>query len=179
MDRKYYIKYWLFKNKNILVTKKFSSIYDIKFKKDKSNLLIFDVDDTLGENGGVIPDESIDYLYDLKERGYKIAVISNADTKRTKYFEERLKKIKPVIITKSQKPNPASFYKIFELTKSSNTEATIIGDRSATDLFGAYLAGIPNRYLVTPYSDLFGGKKPPLPYRLARRIENTISVRHR
>ncbi|HOV34897.1 MAG TPA: HAD-IA family hydrolase [Candidatus Dojkabacteria bacterium] len=179
MDRKYYIKYWLFKNKNILVTKKFSSIYDIKFKKDKSNLLIFDVDDTLGENGGVIPDESIDYLYDLKERGYKIAVISNADTKRTKYFEERLKKIKPVIITKSQKPNPASFYKIFELTKSSNKEATIIGDRSATDLFGAYLAGIPNRYLVTPYSDLFGGKKPPLPYRLARRIENTISARHR
>lgn len=171
MNKKYYIKYWLFNNKKNLVTKKFQSVFDIKYENN-TNLLIFDVDDTLGEHNGIISEKSMNYLYDLKRKGYKIALISNGNLKRAEYLRKKLGKINPIIITKSDKPNPFSFYEIFRLTESDNANVIVVGDRIATDLFGAYLAGIQNRYLVSPYSDVFGGKKPPIVYRFIRTLEN-------
>ncbi len=171
MNKKYYIKYWLFNNKKNLVTREFQSVFDIKYKKN-TNLLIFDVDDTLGEHNGVISDKTIGYLYDLSRKGHKIALISNGNSKRAEYLRKKLRKINPTIITKSDKPNPISFYEIFRLTESENANVIVVGDRIATDLFGAYLAGIRNRYLVSPYSDIFGGKKPSIVYRFIRALEN-------
>lgn len=158
-----------------MVTREYESIFDIKFSKKDLGLIIFDIDDTLGENEGIISKRAVKYLKELRDEGYKIALISNCISKREIYLKEVLSTVKPTIITKSDKPNPSSMRKLLKGKNIKNENVYMVGDRVATDLYASYLAGIENRYLVKPYSEVFEGKRPGFIYRTFRTVENWVA----
>ena len=172
MNKKYYLKFWFHFPKKSLVTSRYTTIYDISI----SNSLVFlDIDDTLCGDKDIVSQKSISWLTKLKKNRNKVILLSNCGKNREDELRDRLKLCTDKIITKSDKPNPKMFKEsIKRYPAFRNTY--MIGDRVATDLYGAYLGGIMNRILVKPYSTVFKSPKASYIYRFSRYLENWFSM---
>lgn len=175
MNFKYYLKFWLDVSKKKIITEQFDSIYDINFKENDVELVVFDIDDTLGENEGLISDKTLKLIENLEKENIMIALVSNSNLKRMKYLDSIFLHSKVMIITNADKPNPKILLDVLKKQRVEGRYAIMVGDKVSTDLYSAYLAGITRRYLVTPYSELYGGLRASLIYRYMRRLENWAS----
>lgn len=128
------------------------NIYTIDYQKLALNgikCILFDLDNTLAPYNQKEPDKRlIDLLNNLKERGFKIAILSNSTKKRVETFANSL----GIEYTYSAgKPNPK---KINEMIKNLNfniSEVAIIGDQILTDIVGGNKIGITT-ILTSPLS---------------------------
>lgn len=177
MNLKFYTKFWLKTDKKEIPTQVIDSIYEIDWKnvQKRFKVIVFDLDDTLGEHGGEISSVSLNLLSRLSKDGLRVVILSNCRTSRESILRNSLKNLKVDIISNSDKPNPDNYCKVIKKLKALPSECIVVGDRVATDLFGAFICDIPERILVKPYSEVFGGKKPGVIYRTARMIENFCS----
>ncbi len=179
MDYKSYLNFWkmaIFK-KTKIVTDKYISVYYIdynKLKKNKIQLLIFDYDETLTDFHGDLPEQTKELLEKLN-KDFKIAILSNFPNKRLEALNKNLEGLNIYLEKESNKPATDGYNKILKKFKVSANNTAMIGEKAATDLFGAYLAKIKIRILVQPFSDVFSGNKAPLLLRFFRNIENSIA----
>ncbi|MGI5898081.1 MAG: HAD-IIIA family hydrolase [Candidatus Dojkabacteria bacterium] len=175
MNYRYYIKFWLHPKKSTLITSMSTSIYEINTENISNSLVFLDIDDTLGGDQAVIPKKSIEWVGSLRKKGNKIVLVSNSSSSRRLELEKTFGNIVDKIVTKSNKPNPHAFIDA-KKEFSNHKDTYMVGDRVATDMYAAYLAGIENRILVKPYSSIYDAPKPSLIYRSARAIENWIAM---
>jgi HAD superfamily phosphatase (TIGR01668 family) len=179
MDIKYWLKYILLwgRYRGKIVTQQAEDLFAFDFAVLKTNgvkLLIFDVDDTLTAHLGDFGKEVSDLCLRLKKQGFSVAAFSNSRSKRTKELGDFFNNLGVYNVSRSDKPNPAGYREIIDHFNISGTSAAMFGDKIGTDLFGAYLAGIRERILVTPYSHKHGGKKAPLVFKIVRFLEKLL-----
>jgi len=139
--------------KKKIYTQKAKSIFSIDYsrlKKDKVKLLIFDVDETLTLNMGEFEMKTILLLKRLSGE-FKIAIFSNCGDKRRKQIAKMLAGLNLYISPIAKKPKKTGFIKILEHFRIAPGNAAMIGDRTGTDMWGAYITGIKHRILVIEY----------------------------
>ncbi len=180
MDFKYYLKY-LISNPTLgkqISTEKLDSIFDIDLQDLKSKgikLLVFDFDDTLADFHALELSPNVrNWLLEVKKQGFLIAVFSNCSSKRNRILQGMFTEIDFYNVPRSDKPNPAGYLEILNYYGLKPGNAAMIGDRVATDLWGAYLAGFKERILVKPFSRVFGGKKARFMDRLLKKVEQYL-----
>jgi HAD superfamily phosphatase (TIGR01668 family) len=179
MNKKYYLKFWLKQNKHELITESYPTVFEVNWeelKKKGAELLVFDIDDTLCGHQDNITEKSIQLLKDLQSKGFKIAFFSNTKNER-KQVRKVAKDFNIFVFLNSDKPNPTNLGVVLSEMKMKSSQCAVIGDKVSTDLFTAYQIGIPNRILVTrPYSEVYGGSRPGIVYRLTRTLDNWVAT---
>lgn len=176
MNIKNYMGFWFKLNKKEIITESYNSVFKIPWSKLKNvRLIIFDVDDTISSHKGEIKRNIIDLFLELQKENFEIVLLSNCSKDRGEYLNETFSNLNIYIKVNSDKPNPKSYKDILKKFKLKPHNCLVIGERVATDLYGAFLAGIPNRVLVKPFSLIFGGNKAGVVYRSFRTIENWSS----
>jgi predicted HAD superfamily phosphohydrolase YqeG len=173
MNLKNYLKYWFKINKKEIISKEYNSIFDIPFEDfKKKGLLIFDVDDTITAHQDLLDEKVVNLFSDLVNKNFDIALLSNCNKDRGEYLSKTLGCLNICVEVQANKPNKESYMKIINKLKLRPSDCIVIGERVATDLYGAYLADIPYRFLLQPYSKVVGGKKADFIYKTVRSIEN-------
>lgn len=179
MNKKYYLKFWLKQNKHELITESYPTVFEINWdelKKNGAELLVFDVDDTLCGHQDNITEKSIQLLKGLQSKGFKIAFFSNSKEER-RQVKKVAKDFNIFVFLNSDKPNPTNLGIVLSEMKMKSSQCAVIGDKVSTDLFTAYQIGIPHRiFLSRPYSEVYGGHKPGIIYRLMRKVDNFFST---
>jgi hypothetical protein len=139
--------------KKLYPTQYIQSIFNLdceEMKKRNKKGIIFDIDNTLVPYDVKEPtQEIIDYFCSLKEKGFKITLMSNNTEDRVLKFNEKLKVL---AIHKSKKPSIRSFKRALKLMALEKDEVVIVGDQVFTDVYGGNKAGIET-ILVRPVSD--------------------------
>lgn len=130
-----------------------SSIFEInveELKEEGIKGIIFDIDNTLVPYDVLDPTaEIIDFFEMLKEKGFKVCLMSNNTEDRVMRFNEGLKVF---AIHKSGKPRTKSFKRALELMALPREQVAIVGDQIFTDVYGGNLMGV-HTILVKPVSD--------------------------
>lgn len=162
-----------------LVTNTSPSIYSIDYAGLKNtygiSLLIFDLDDTLTPWRGTIQSDVIDLFKSIqKDNQLTIAILSNSTKKRIERITKILESCHILIMQSPTKPLAGGFKKILSYHNVSPEKAAMIGDRLATDMWGAQRAGIAQRILVKPYPTTQIEKYQPPIMQLVRAIEQTL-----
>lgn len=153
-------------------TRRLRSIFDLPVAELKANgitLLIFDADDTLTGYCDPFSERTLTYLKTLSH-DFSLAVLSNADPERGKEVKAALAAL-PIRVEIGDKPATTEYTSLLRHCQTDAAQAAMIGDRAGMDLAGARAAGINERILVTPWSDIFVGSKPPKHYRFIRALE--------
>jgi HAD superfamily phosphatase (TIGR01668 family) len=180
MDIKHYLAYWLtgFVQPAKIRTLTAKSIYDIDYQRLKNagiKLLVFDVDDTIAEHKGTIPERTTVLFKHLSLIGFKLALFSNCSTARTRELDKLFAGLDIYNSQRSDKPNPVGYLEICEHYKVVPEQAAMIGEKMGTDIYGGYLAKYKERILVQPFTEVFSGKKANLAIRILRRMENLFA----
>lgn len=176
MNLKAYSKFIkeLFFSKIEFVTDYEQSLFRIKFEEIKNlKLIIMDFDDTLTDHLGELKLKEQSLLERLG-KNYKLAFYSNSSDRRTKELDKISSKLKIYNVRISEKPDTKGFREILKHFKIKSSETLMIGDKIGTDIYGAYLAKIPTRILVKPYSQKFGGRKSGFFHSALRSFEKNI-----
>lgn len=130
-----------------------SSIFEINVEElEEQGIkgLIFDIDNTLVPYDVLDPTaEIINFFEMLKEKGFKICLMSNNTEDRVMRFNKGLKLF---AIHKSGKPRTRSFKRALELMELPKDQVAIVGDQIFTDVYGGNLIGV-HTILVKPVSD--------------------------
>ncbi len=109
--------------------------------------LLFDLDNTVAPWDTPDPDDRLaDFIGDLRRRGFKVCIVSNARPARCARFSERLG---VPVLPDSGKPRRAGFLRGLEAIGTRPDETAVIGDQVFTDVFGANRVGL-YAILVTP-----------------------------
>jgi len=170
-----YLQFWFYGilKKEKIITDTSKSVFDINFNelKKKTNLVIFDFDDTLVDFGGKLNLKTINFLKSLTNKGFKVSVFSNCTKKRLEELNNVLEKINVYNKSGSSKPAPDGFLEIMSHFNMKPENTIAVGDKIGTEMYGAYLAGIKYRILVEPFSIIFGGKKASIFHRIVRSFE--------
>ncbi len=120
------------------------SIKDLDIEKLKAldkRGIIFDLDNTLGEQGADEVDEEILKLFKkLLKSGFKIGILSNDRGNNRKNLKEKLSHL-PIIFD-AKKPRRGGYRKILTQMGLTSKEAVMIGDQVFTDIYGANRLGI-------------------------------------
>jgi HAD superfamily phosphatase (TIGR01668 family) len=138
--------------KNYKPTTYAKDIYSINYQKllnQNINILLFDIDNTIGDNKDKTPNQkAIELFKKLKKDGFQIFIISNALKKRAIRYGKALD-------TKayyfSIKPLKRQYIRIIKENKLSNENIAAIGDQLLTDILGANKMKIVS-ILVDPIS---------------------------
>ena len=108
--------------------------YDKLYKKGV-RLLLFDLDNTITPSYVNKPTKRLKKLFDeLKDKGFKIIIMSNSPKRRIEPFKEQLNVDACAF---SLKPTKNKYKKIVEKLKYKHTEIAAIGDQLLTDIVGA------------------------------------------
>jgi HAD superfamily phosphatase (TIGR01668 family) len=127
----------------------FSINYDKLLKQNIKNLL-FDIDNTISSTKDKVPSKEVKELFNnLKEKGFKVFIITNALKKRATKFQESLN-VKTYHF--SMKPSPRNYNKLIKENNLKHNECAAIGDQIYTDIKGANNLGILS-ILVDPISN--------------------------
>lgn len=148
-----------------------NTAYDIDYellKQHGVSAVLFDYDDTLGEFNGEFSSRGHELLLKLA-KDFKIAIVSNCSEDRKRHLTQEYPDV--YVHFASFKPDPKGYLAVMDRLGAVPEQTAMIGDRPAMDLFGAYVAGIKERILVKPYSEVFGGKRPFFGYRWLRKLE--------
>ena len=128
------------------------SIYYINYDKlllDGIKCLLFDLDNTCVPYEVREPNDKLAELFeDLKDKGFKIIIFSNATRKRIAPFKKRLN---VDCLARAHKPNKKNFFKVLKLFNFDLSEVAIVGDQLYKDILGGNRAGIMT-ILVNPMS---------------------------
>ncbi len=147
------------------------NIFTINYNKLKQlgiEVLIFDLDNTLGRiNETVINEETSNFLNNLATN-FKIVIASNSKKKRVSKFCSNLN---IPYYTFSLKPTKKSFIKIKNYYNLNYNKMAIIGDQILTDIFGGNKLGIYT-ILVDPLDIDFKVSK------INRLIEQKINLKN-
>lgn len=108
--------------------------------------IIFDIDNTLVEDNAILDNRASSFIELLKNKGFKICIVSNNGLERVRDFCSPLG-IKYVYNAK--KPSKAGFVKAMRLMGTKRPDTISIGDQIFTDVLGANRAGIKS-YLCEP-----------------------------
>ena len=182
MDIYFYLKFWLSFKRKVLMTRKLESIYDLERltgtteKRSEEfkdiQLFVFDVDDTIAEYRNEISDQSLELFESLKEKGFKVAVLSNCGRRRRAVLTAIFTPLGIDVEPTNFKPNPYGYLQICKRAGVKPANSVMVGDKLGMDLYGAYLAKFKERILVKPFTDLFGGKRSSLLEQFSRLLEN-------
>jgi len=175
MNLRTYLSFWTNLEFAKTVKKNYvKSIYDIDYQRlhDQGiRVLIYDYDDTLADFHGVLSEKTTNILHELVKMGFKIGLLSNFKPVRKQILIETFANIEIYIDYSANKPEPTGYLNILKYYNLKPNQACMVGDRVGTDIFGAHLAGIEQRVLVKPFSEVFGGKKAPLKDRIMKELE--------
>ena len=108
--------------------------------------IIFDIDNTLVEDNAKLDDRARSFIESLKNKGFKLCIVSNNGLERVREFCEPLG-VK--FVYKAKKPSKAGFIKAMRLMGTKRADTISIGDQIFTDVLGANRAGIKS-YLCEP-----------------------------
>lgn len=108
---------------------------DLEELKDKGiQGLILDIDNTLVPMKSKDADENaISWIKEVKSRGFKVCILSNASKKRVARFN---KAIEVTAIHRAYKPAGKSFLKAAKTMGLEPEEIAVIGDQIFTDILG-------------------------------------------
>jgi len=152
----------------------YKTVHDIDLNKLKSmgiiNLMV-DLDETLRKrNSGEIPEESIEWIQGLKEKGFNVCITSNNPFPWQVKKIEELFKVPCTIF--ALKPLPIAFYQAMRVLKSRTSNTALIGDQLFTDIWGANILGIYS-ILVDPIT----GAEKGIFRRMMRWLEEKVFPR--
>ena len=119
------------------------NIFDItpeRLAKRGYRAVIFDVDNTVVEDGLAHPDErTIEYFRTLNDRGIKAALVSNNNRTRMEIFNKNLGVF---AVHDAQKPSPNGVHKCIKAFGTPAESVLFVGDQIFTDCLAAHRAGI-------------------------------------
>lgn len=148
------------------------SIFDVNYKKLKEKgikCILLDLDNTIAPVNIEKPDNKMKkFLYELKEKGFHLIIMSNSQKKRVEPFKNELELDSAAF---SMKPRKAKYMKILKTFGYKPEEVAAIGDQLLTDVLGANRMQITS-ILVNPMS-----KKDGISTNLNRIIERMIIKR--
>lgn len=135
------------------------------------NNLIVDLDETLRKrNSDHIPEGSVNWIEEVKKKGFKICITSNNP------FRWKLRKIEGIfkapVSSFALKPFPIAFTNAMRLLGSKPSNTALIGDQLFTDIVGANLLGI-HTILVDPIT----GAEKGIFRRIMRWLEQRVFPR--
>lgn len=119
------------------------TVYELdleKLKKKGINTIITDLDNTLVGWNDPNPDAKlVRWFENLKENGFKVAIVSNNGENRVAHFA---KQVHLPFISKAQKPRRSPFKRAMETLGSSVRETAVLGDQIFTDVLGGNRTGL-------------------------------------
>lgn len=128
------------------------SVFDINYdnlKKKHIKCILFDLDNTLVPVNTKKPDKRIkDFINDLKEKGFKVIILSNSKKEKVVNFRNSLEVDASAF---SLKPRKKKYIKIMNTFNYKPEEIAAVGDQLLTDVLGANRVGIIS-ILVNPVS---------------------------
>jgi HAD superfamily phosphatase (TIGR01668 family) len=161
-----------------LITDIAPSIHHIDFESLKQSgvsLYIFDLDDTLANWHATIPKDASNIIRSLHtDPNTNVAILTNSTRRRVKKIERTLGIEDLLIVQYPTKPLVGGFEKILSHFGTDRTKAAMVGDRIATDMWGAKRAGIARRILVEPYSNFLKDHESPFIQKLIRGLEKLL-----
>ena len=125
------------------------SAYGIDFEKlyrEGYRGVIFDIDNTLVPHGAPADRGAVDLFRRLKDRGYRVMLLSNTREPRVKSFASA---VGAEYIHKAGKPGVGSYIRAMEQMHTDKSNTLFVGDQLFTDIWGANRAGI-RTFLVRP-----------------------------
>jgi len=124
---------------------------------------ILDLDNTLTEwNSYEVPEDLKAWLAEVKERGFRVCLLSNNGRHRVKKVADPLG---VPYVPRAGKPRRRSFLRAVEMLKARPEETAVVGDQVFTDVFGGNRCGLFT-VLVKPLA-----QREFLGTRLMRRLE--------
>ena len=109
--------------------------------------IITDLDNTLvGAKTPLATPQLIGWLDNVKDRGFKVVILSNNNKTRVGNFAEPLG---IPFIPAARKPAGAAFRRALKLMELQAEQAVVVGDQMLTDVLGGRRAGL-HTILVTP-----------------------------
>ena len=144
------------------------STYEIDFEQlyeDGYRGVIFDIDNTLVPHGAPADERSKKLLNYLRDRGFKIVLLSNNTKTRVDMFNEDLHLD---TIPRGAKPLLKGYKKAMEIMGTSKENTFFVGDQLFTDVWGAKRLGIRS-ILVKPIN-----AKEEIQIVLKRKLENIV-----
>ena len=161
-----------------LVTHKHKTVYHVDYialKNQGVTLIIFDLDDTLTNWRTNIPKEILQLFKKIQQDVCRsVAILSNTTKKRVRRVMVDLDESTIVLQTPS-KPIISGYSELISRHNITPSKAAMIGDRLATDMWGAKRAGITTRILVEPYSKHMVGKRSPFVQKIIRGLEKLLN----
>lgn len=154
--------------KSIYPDEYLDSTYEIDFEQlyeDGYRGIIFDIDNTLVPHGAPADDRSKRLLNYLRDRGFKIVLLSNNSKARVDMFNEDLHLD---TIPMGAKPFLKNYKKAMEIMGTSKENTFFVGDQLFTDVWGAKRLGIRS-ILVKPIN-----AKEEIQIVLKRKLENIV-----
>ncbi len=143
--------------------------YDGLLKRGKTSL-IFDLDNTLAPFDIVEPDDDIiQFIQDLKDRGFKVCLVSNNKGTRVEVFNQKLGL---PIVSKAGKPKLGGITRAINLLESKKEECVMIGDQMFTDVWVGNRLGIVS-ILVKPIAN-----RDEFTVKLKRGLERQVFKRY-
>ena len=128
------------------------SIYHIDYEKlldSGIKCILFDLDNTCIPYKDKEPNKKLVNLFeDLKDKGFKLIIFSNATKRRIAPFK---KVLNVDCLARASKPSGKNFLKVLKLFNLKLSEVAIIGDQLYKDILGGNKVGITT-ILVNPMS---------------------------
>lgn len=119
------------------------SIHDLDWDKLRARgirALILDLDNTLvGWRSPDTPPELLDWIKELKARGFVACLVSNNFSDRVSSFGDRLGFPH---VPRAAKPRRGAFRKAMSILNTSASETAVIGDQVFTDVLGGNRLGL-------------------------------------
>jgi len=161
--------------KRLLPDRIVNSVYDIDLNELRTRGvrgIITDLDNTLvGAGTALATPELIQWLNGVKDRGFRVVILSNNNNARVARFAEPLG---IPFVPAARKPAGAAFRRALGLLGIPPEQAVVVGDQMLTDVFGGRRAGL-HTILVTPIAPSEEGWAT----RINRRIERIALARLR
>lgn len=146
-----------------------SDVFDVTDEFIKTNnikAIIFDIDNTLvGFKVATPPKEIADYIFDLKQKGIKVAIASNNNANRVGLF---CKDLDVLHISRACKPCPFPLLSLCRKMTVSPKNTLLVGDQIYTDTLGANLCG-----MVSAVVDIIDTKET-LTFKIKRALEKPV-----
>ncbi|HOJ09123.1 MAG TPA: YqeG family HAD IIIA-type phosphatase [Clostridiales bacterium] len=123
-----------------LIVDKFQDINLDMLQKKRIKGLILDIDNTLVPSFVKEADNNVlEWIERLKNRGFKVCIVSNATKKRVDRFNEKLCL---EAIYRASKPGRRSFKKALKVLGLKPAETAVVGDQIFTDVYGGNRLGM-------------------------------------
>lgn len=154
--------------KSIYPDEYLDSTYEIDFEQlyeDGYRGVIFDIDNTLVPHGAPADERSKKLLNYLRDRGFKIVLLSNNSKARVDMFNEDLHLD---CIPMGAKPFLKNYKKAMEIMGTNKENTFFVGDQLFTDVWGAKRLGIRS-ILVKPIN-----AREEIQIVLKRKLENIV-----